>query len=397
MKIRNEWMSDKDYFGEDYPNNILLECGVERFKIQKYSLEGRFALIDGDKEERIVVQNHTNPLNQAKYDKKISFDIDSNIHTGSILEFDNKVWLVVSKIFDKLAYKVCSVLECNNTLSFYSPLTSTIHLIPCYIDSNVRLYSMGEQDSRFVSIPDSTIIVRVPNTPITKEIKRNDIFKLSYIDNYKIVDINSVIEPGLIVFKMDWCSEEQILPIYTISILNKTPLQIAQSQSLTLNVAIYKDGELLTSPPTYSFSSSNEEIATTDEHGEITALGLGIVTFAVTLDSDNSVSNSVDVEIIADEVDNFTYTIEGSTDIIKNYSQNYTAEKYNNGVLIEGTEFTFVVIPGTTPINTYTLNVINSDECNITANSATYYITLRAIDNSNNEYVEKQIKLKSLF
>jgi hypothetical protein len=225
---------------------------------------------------------------------------------------------------------------------------------------------MGAEDSKYISIPDSSIIVRVANTTITAEIERNDIFLLSNIDNYKVVDINSVIEPGLIVFKMEWCSEEQEIPVHTISILNNTPLQITQSQPLILNVAVCEDGILLDSPPTYSFSSSDEEIATINDNGEVSALGLGIVTFTVVLDNDDTVSNSINVEIIADEneIDNFTVElINPYTSILKNQSKSINCIFKNNGIAItKKSEFYLTNDDGTSPCTLATIQSQDSDK-----------------------------------
>ena len=77
-------MTDNEYFGDEFSNDVLLRDAKIRFEEQRSSLEGRNALVDGAS-EKIVVQNHTNPLNQSRYDKKLSFDLSSNVHTGSPL------------------------------------------------------------------------------------------------------------------------------------------------------------------------------------------------------------------------------------------------------------------------------------------------------------------------
>lgn len=218
MRIRNEWMTDNIYFGSEYPNNILLDDAIKRFEIQRdESLDGRDSTID-DVYERIVVQNHTNPLNQAKYDKKILFSFDSDVHTGSVLKFDDKTWLVVSKIFDRQAYKVASVLECINTLTFYKSNITNIPIeIPYIIFDNIALTRMGvENNQKYMSIPDSRMMLMVSDNYITRHIERNDIFQLydkdDIIDNYKIIDVNRLRNPGLIIFEMEWCSESQEIP-----------------------------------------------------------------------------------------------------------------------------------------------------------------------------------------
>lgn len=209
MNHRTEWMSDKDYFGSDYPNNILLDDAKRRFEIQKKSLEGRDALIDGVF-EKIVAQNHTNPLNQSRYDKKLSFDVTSEVRTGSIVEFDDKVWLVVSKIFDKQAYKVCSVLECSTTLTFHKDSIS--YSIPCVIESQVRLYSLGEESNKFFTTLKDEVIIRIPNNETSLMLDVNDVLKIGKW-NYKVIDMNDIIENGLWILKVKTISKEETAPI----------------------------------------------------------------------------------------------------------------------------------------------------------------------------------------
>jgi len=183
MKLRQEWMTDKDYFGENYPNNRLLQDAIHRFEVQKQSMEGRDALIDGV-QERVVVQNHTNPLNQAKYDKKISFDMDSKVHSGSVLEFDDKIWLLISKIFDKYAYKVGSVKECNASIFIQTgeteifigtdpmgrdvyekhPTYTTYH---CVVDSKIQ--NPYDNLNAAINLPEGQIAVMMPYNEIVKD------------------------------------------------------------------------------------------------------------------------------------------------------------------------------------------------------------------------------------
>ena len=202
MKIRNEWMTDELYFGENYPNNIILEDAIRRFEAQRdESLEGRDAEVDGN-DERIVVQSHTSIGNQTRYDKKIHCNLSSQVHVGSIVKFDDKIWMVVSKVFDNLAYKTTSVMECNNSIG----------AIPVIIESQVRLYAMGIWDEKYFPLPESNIIMMIPDTDAAKAIKRNDVYNLSEQDNYEVIDINRVIMPGIIVAKLEWTAKEPVLP-----------------------------------------------------------------------------------------------------------------------------------------------------------------------------------------
>ena len=203
MIIRNGWATDKDYFAGDYPNNVLLADAKARFELQKTSLEGKSALVDGVS-EKIVAQNHTNPLNQAKYDKKISFDITSSAHTGSILVFDGITWIVTSKMFDKMAYKVGSVLECNNTLKWIDD-SGAIKSCPAFLQ-NKSLYTTGVESNKWINVPDSKVNGYIPVNADTILLNRDKRFLVGHngkLYAYKITLIDLVTLPGLMLIIME--------------------------------------------------------------------------------------------------------------------------------------------------------------------------------------------------
>lgn len=208
MKIYSEWMTDSEYFGEDYPNNKLLDDATYRFEVQKQSLEGKDALVDGIA-ERIVAQNHTNPLNQQNYDKKLSFNIASDVRTGSLVEFDNIRWLVTSPIYDKQAYKVASVKKSIYTLSYYK--NSILYKIPIVVESGVRLYSQGQKENKYFPTLENELIIYAPNNKNTESIREDNVFRIGK-NNYKVMSVQDVLIDGLLVIKVETTTEEPESP-----------------------------------------------------------------------------------------------------------------------------------------------------------------------------------------
>jgi len=103
------------------------------------------------------------------------------------------------------------------------------------------------------------------------------------------------------------------------------------------------------------------------------------------------------IPVVAEpEDEGISYILSGEDEITKGYSETFTATKYNNGVEVAGS-FTFSIVAGSTPESAYTLTVVDGDECSITANAYIYSIVLRATDDDSGEYVEKTIRLVSLF
>ena len=396
MNTRQEWLNNTDYTSQFYSSEETINEVKENFDIRRfYSAEGADVSVDGI-ECRVLVQYFTNPLNQAKYDRKLHIPMEINISTGSLVDYENAKWLVTGSIDDIQAYKSAGIVRCNNTLKYYDQ-NSILHQIPCIVESNVRFQDLRLEETKFITLPDDKITLRIAYSDITKNIKRDQIFKL-FDDNYKVISVNKVTEPGLIVLKLEYEIQEQPEYSFSIEILNGSEIDIQENSTLQLNVNVLVNGELVSPTPNLTFTSNNELIANVNENGLVSVYDvIGSCVVTVSLESDSSVSKDININVIEDVKNNYTYEIIGNSEIIKGYLQNYIAKKYNNGILVEGAEFTFNVIPGTTPINAYTLSIIDGDQCSITANSSVYYITLRATDDSDGEIVEKNIKLKNLF
>ena len=392
MNTRQEWLNNTDYTTQFYSAEETINEVKENFDIRRYySAEGADVSVDGIN-CRALVQYFTNPLNQAKYDRKLHVPMDININTGSIVDYDGYKWLVTGSIDDIQAYKSAGMVKSNNTLTIHKNNTS--YQIPCIINSTANL---DTDKTVYIETPSTTIVLRIPNTEITRQIKRGEIYKLG-LQNYEIKDINDIVESGILRLEIMYSQEVQEEHIYVLEILNGDSIDVQESTTLQLNINVYDNGILISPLPSLTFTSSNELIANVDENGLVTAYDvINNCDITVSLGSDSSVLKSININVIEVPQDNITYELLGNTKIIKGYLQNYIAKKYNNGILVEGVEFTFSVIPGSTPTSAYTLNIIDGDQCSIIANLSTYYITLRGTDDSNGIFVEKSIKLKNLF
>ena len=136
--------------------------------------------------------------------KKILSKPEESFNNGDIVEWNSKKWIITKVDADNLIQTKANMLECSYSLPFYKD--HVLYEIPAYVESNVRLFNLDYKENKYFATPESNIIVHIPNNNITTDIKRNYIFNLAG-DNYKVVDVNKVIEPGLIVLKLEWCAE----------------------------------------------------------------------------------------------------------------------------------------------------------------------------------------------
>jgi len=392
MDVRKKWISsDSNYYSKEETISDV----KENFDIRRYySAEGKSVIIDNITTQ-VIIQSHSNPLNEGKYDKKIHMPIETVVNTGSIVEWENNKWIIVSNIDNLQAYKTASMIKSNNTIQFYSPLTSTLHTIPCIVSKG--LISLDEQ--KIISTLDSEIAVQISNTSITRQIPMNYVFKIG-MRNYSVTDINDITVNGLLLIKMVYSEVEQVIPSYSLTILNGDSIQADINTPVQLNIQV-KDRETIITSPLLTFTSSNNLIANVSNTGLVSFLSVGSVNITCKMNNDNLIQDSIGIEIVDLPQDNFTYTLVGNilpdTEIKSGSTKIYTAHKYNNGVEIVGTEFVFSIIAGSTPSSAYTfVSALSGNSCSLRANSYTFYIDLKMVDTVSGVETSKTIKLRSI-
>jgi len=358
MNTRQEWLNT-DYTSQFYSAEETINEAKENFDIRRYySAEGSDVIVDGI-ECRALVQYFTNPLNQAKYDRKLHVPMEIDISTGSIVDYNGYKWLVTGSIDDIQAYKTAGMMKSNNTLTIYKNNTS--YQIPCIISKSL---SLNTENNQYIETVDNELYLTVSNTSITQQINVNDIYKIGLYNYYISSVADDISNPGLLIFKMEWCAEEQEEHIYTLEILNGTTIDIQESTNLQLNVNVY-DNQILVSPlPSLTFTSSDETICTVNSSGLVTSLNnIDNCDITVSLGIDSSIFKSININVIAVPQDNFTVTISGTNSIIKGYSSEFSATFMNNGIeYSEQSEFYLTSDDGISP--TSLAQIVSQDSVN---------------------------------
>lgn len=317
---------------------------------------------------------------------------NETFNVGDVVTYDDLTYLVITINEDSLVQTRGQIQLCNNILSIFKD--SVLHRIPCIIESNIRFQDLRVEETKFINIPDDKIIARIPNNEITEDISRNLIFKLNNHDNYKVISVNRVTEPGLIVLKFEYVAEKAVEHNFGVSILNGNNIEIQQGKTLQLNVEV-KDGNSILPSPIIVYSSNDEAICNVDENGLVSAISVGNCTISANA---NGISDNISIIVTETESHNYTYSLSSismpDTEIKQSQSKIYTAKKCDNGNAIEQ-EFIFSVSGNE---NAYELTIIDGNNCSIKCLKSGYVISLCAtelLDDS--KVIEKNITLKNLY
>lgn len=269
------------------------------------------------------------PTRRMENHQKIIFKDETYVvNIGDIFVFDDSNWLCIDVSTTSVS-KSCVVAKAMYQLNLHK--SGILYKVPACVESSIRLYSMSLDETKYISQLEDNIIVRISNNDITSSIQINDIYKIGKW-NYKVTNLSDIIEPGLLLLKMQIVAEQQEIHVYTIEILNTSPLTITTLQTAQLEVSVFDNGEIVLPLPLLTFTSSNNDICEVDGSGLITPKEEGNVTITVNLANDDSVSDSIEVTVQDIVVDSYTLDVIGDSEIFLGDTVTIRAKVFNNGV-----------------------------------------------------------------
>ncbi len=393
INIRKNWIqgiSSQYYSVENTIEDVKSNFDVRRY----YSVEGSSVEIDGVVTQ-VIIQSYSNPLNQGKYDRKIHMPIETVVTTGSLVEWESNIWLITSNIDDLQSYKSASMVECNNTLSFYSTTDSSLYSIPCIISSKLTL---KDESSQYISSVDNQLYLIISNTTTNKEIQPDMIFKIG-VYNYQISSVfDDISNPGLLIFKLSFSETEATTHTYTVTIQNPdTTLYV--NDTLTLDIIATDNSQQVTSP-TLTYSSSDTDVATVS-NGIVTCIAEGTAVITVTF---NSITDTLNLTVQNETItDDYSVLVTGATTVKLGANITLNASVYNNGVLdtSEGVTWTFSNQDSSSNIYcTLVSSTSTSLTLKATSNSSYVgeYVVVRGTKSDDSSvYKDFVVQIKSLF
>ena len=238
--------------------------------------------------------------------KKILSKPNETFSVGDVINMVawNMKFLVTDIDEDKQVQTKGTIQLCNNTISFYSTTDSTLHSIPCIITDKITL---SESENKYLTTVNNQLFMITSSTSITQQIKPNNLFKIGMSD-YEVISLpDDISKPGVLVFKLRFSEEVQVLPTFTVEIFNGATVTTGVGTNVQLNCVVKNGSTILSPTPLLTYTSSNTNICTVSSTGLVTPIINGSATITVKLASDLTILDTISVTVSATQ-NNYTYS-----------------------------------------------------------------------------------------
>lgn len=239
-----------------------LSNGKKIFEIAKTGFNSYKAMIDGNVDTSVIIEQAYNPYSEKKEERIIKCDMDVKVNIRSmiyLLERD-EIYIVITEIDDNRVYKYFKAVKANNTLKWQDKYLK-VHEIPVYASYSTSLSSDGLLKGSDMVIANDQAKVILPryepalDIPIGKRL----IFNHSKRSIFTYVRAEELGYDGV------------------LSMALKVELYNENVDNLDLNLANVNESE--PSPPI-----SNYDIRVTNDRNRISKGGYGIVEFEILKD-----------------------------------------------------------------------------------------------------------------
>lgn len=280
MNIKSRWIENND---DNYETKADTISQVQsNFDIRRlYSTEGyeiSVVIDDIEVEEWVIMQSHSNPLNEKREDMKVHFPLSLQLSRGDYISWTKygETWMVFSRI-DEVdgAYKSAQVQKCNNTVKWLDEYNVSHEL--GVIFSKFGKNNEGVKDFKEFSVGNKTTYIFIQNNSDTIKFnkKQGNRFIIGR-SVYKITDVESGEFDGLLFVILE--EDEEIVGIDDMenriaqNVYDDIPIVVSETGSeliietdtlyygyeIDIEAILYTDGVVNEVQPTITYSFDDE-------------------------------------------------------------------------------------------------------------------------------------------
>lgn len=317
----------------------------------------------------------------------IYYDFDAGIYKGQLLTYGNSYYLVLNQETpENGVYYKSSCIECNVRFPF----------VKNGINLNIPAYS---PDLSSLTVNESNTITTLDGygklmTEYTSDFTQSALVNKTYfIMDWWFTIINRYKKDGLVIMGLKLDLE----PAHTYRITTTAPTNaIMQDDTVQLETEAYYD-EVIQIDATFSYSSSDESIATVDSNGIVTGISGGSVVITATWNEYPTTTNTFNIEVTATEVTyHMNLVVSGGSDYISiGVTRTFTVTLYDSSNNVISFTPTWTFNYSGIPTSKVTLTYPTTYQCGVkVANDDTYVgynFTVICTDNATGTTISKTV------
>ena len=181
MNTRKDWCINANSVSDVYyTKNETISDVIENFNIRRYSSSEGYSVTTlgvTPTTDQVIIQDHFNPINQNKTEKKIHISIDSVLNSGTQFIYKGENWMITShlNIIDD-AYKTGLITLCNYNLKFQNTLGDILSY-PAIIS---LIGGTIDDENKFVVSSKTKFNIKLPFDDETIKLREDKRFMIDY-------------------------------------------------------------------------------------------------------------------------------------------------------------------------------------------------------------------------
>ncbi|MFK4345218.1 MULTISPECIES: Ig domain-containing protein [unclassified Paenibacillus] len=332
------------------------------------------------------------------------------LHTGDIVDYRYERYLITSQVDRNEKSCRGRMKKCNQRLALnWDGQVKRF-------DAVVEARTFSTETGKVISIPEGSILVSLQDNADTKGITLSQRFYMTH-QPFKVTGIdrtmNGIIQLSCTLDSINTAYDDvenniadkwkyETAHTYALQINHGAIEYVLLSETLSLNVTATDNGNELANPA-ITFISSDPNVVSVDQHGQVMGIALGQASINAKLTYHPAVQSSIEMRVVETGTHIYSITITGSPTLKTGQSASYVSHIYDRGteVFDQSVEWSLRNQDDSIPImgsitastgNSVTIKAGSSSG----ANNKALVLTANLVSNPSIT-IEKTISLKNLF
>lgn len=261
------------------------------------------------------------------------------LHTGDIVDYRYERYLITSQVDQNEQSCRGRMRKCNQWLALnWSGQVK-------WFDAVVEARTFSTETGKVISMPEGNILIAVQDNTDTRVITLSQRFYMTH-QPFKVTGIdrtmNGIIQLSCTLDSINTAYDDvehniadrwkyEIAHTYALHINQGTIAHVLLNETIQLNVSATDNGNEIANPA-ITFISSDPNVVSADQHGQVMGIALGQASITVKLTYHPTILSTIEMRVVETGTHIYSITITGNPMIKTGQSASYVSHIYDHGV-----------------------------------------------------------------